>query len=353
MATEHAPVATAFERRRDIIVIGCSAGGVDALPRLLQQLPVRLPAAVFVVMHMAANRDPYLVEILRRASVLPVTWAEQGEAFETGHVYVAPPDVHLLFNDGNLQLARTARENHSRPSIDKLFRSAASAHGSRVIGVLLTGMLDDGVAGLATIREAGGMVIVQDPADAQFPDLPANALAALPADHVLPVEQLGGSLAKLAGTAVGHAPVPRLVAVEANYDRTGAVTPADMQQLGPQTPFGCPDCGGPLWQVGSEYARRFRCYNGHAMSARQLIVESEVKVEGALWSAVRALNDRAGTLETLAADAEKLGHQQTAQAYAGRARQTREQAELARVFLVQLQASGVTGSRGDPSDTDR
>ena len=141
-------------RTRDVVVIGTSAGGVEALPRLLAQLPASLPASLFIVQHLSPTHNPYLVEILKRDSPLPVSWAEQGEPIERGHVYVAPPDVHLLFADDHLQLSRAVRENHARPSIDRLFRSAAAQLGGRVIGVLLTGMLYDGVAGLRAIREA-------------------------------------------------------------------------------------------------------------------------------------------------------------------------------------------------------
>ena len=175
---------------RDLVVIGCSAGGVAALPALLEGIPADFPAAIVIAQHMAPTDKPYLVDILRRKSALPVDWVEQGGAVRPGHVYVCPPGLHVMFTDGHLQLVRTDRENHVRPSIDKLFRSAAAHHGARVTGVLLTGMLDDGVAGLAAIREAGGLVIVQAPDDAEFPELPTRALAALTPDAVLPVDEI-------------------------------------------------------------------------------------------------------------------------------------------------------------------
>jgi two-component system chemotaxis response regulator CheB len=323
--------------RRDIIVIGCSAGGVEALPHVIEKLPLRFGAAVFVVMHMAPSRDPYLVEILRRRSVLPVTWAEQGEQYEAGHIYVAPPDVHLLFNQRHLQLARSARENHSRPSIDKLFRSAAATHGPRVAAVLMTGMLDDGVAGLVDIRATGGTVIVQDPKDARFPDLPAHAVAALVPDHLLALDAIGDALIAVAqGDEPAAVPTPRHIAIEAAFDQRGIVTPAEMSELGPQTPHVCPDCEGPMWNVGSPQARRFRCYNGHVRSARQLITANEEQVEVALWTALRALDDKASTLETMADDATKTGNESTAASYAERARDARKQAELLRRFVTDL-----------------
>ncbi|MEJ7601584.1 MAG: chemotaxis protein CheB [Kofleriaceae bacterium] len=321
---------------RDIICIGCSAGGVEALPRIIQQLPKDLPASVFIVQHMAATETPYLVEILQRNTRLPIQWAEQGMRSERGQIYVAPPDVHLVFADEHLVLTRTARENHSRPSIDKLFRSAAAVHASRVIGVLLTGMLDDGVAGLRAIRDAGGAVVVQDPNDAAFPDLPARALLALEPDRTLPIDAIGGALLALTAERPQPVTVPVVVLVEAAIDQTGPILPERMHELGAQTTISCPDCGGPMWQMGDERIRRYRCYNGHAMTAADMLAASNTQVEAALWSAVRALNDRAGTLETLASDAERIGNVQSGSSYASRARDARREAELAREFMLSL-----------------
>jgi two-component system chemotaxis response regulator CheB len=179
---------------RDIVVIGTSAGGIDALPRLIGHLPPGLPAALFVCQHLAATKDPQLANILRRSSALPVSWAEQGERIRRGHVYVAPPDLHLTFIDDHLRLARGPRENYARPSIDRLFRSAAQIHGGRVIGVILTGMMSDGVAGALAVQQAGGRVIVQAPSDALFPELPSRTLAVLTPDATLPVEQIATAI---------------------------------------------------------------------------------------------------------------------------------------------------------------
>ena len=184
---------------RDTIVIGCSAGGTEALPRLLLQLPADLPATVLIVQHLAATSTPYLVDILTPRSRLAVRWAEHGTRIVRGRVLVAPPAVHLVLEHDHVQLLHAARENHSRPSIDKFFRSAAATRGTRVIGVLLTGMLYDGVDGVRAIQQSGGMTIVQDPADAAFPDLPAAALRAFQPDHVLPIDAIGGAILGLVG----------------------------------------------------------------------------------------------------------------------------------------------------------
>ncbi|MBA3463181.1 MAG: chemotaxis protein CheB [Deltaproteobacteria bacterium] len=321
---------------RDLIVVGCSAGGVEALPRLLAPLPKDLPAALVVVQHMGASNNPMLVDILRRSSLLPVSWADQGARIERSHVYVCPPDTHLLFNGDHIRLTSGPRENHARPSIDKLFRSAAAEHSSRVVGVLLTGMLDDGVSGLLEIQKAGGIVIIQDPEDAAYPELPSRALQAVEPDRVLPITAIPTALSMICAQPRGLPGVSRALALEAEVDRQGSVDPASLHSLGPQTPIACPDCSGPTWLIGDENTRRYRCYLGHVSSARELLVQQSLEVEAALWSAVRALHERAMTLETLAADADRVGSNGVGDLYAQRAKETRIQAELARKFLVEV-----------------
>ncbi|MDQ3367304.1 MAG: chemotaxis protein CheB [Myxococcota bacterium] len=278
--------------RRDLVVIGCSAGGVEALPIIMHQLPKDLEAAVCIVQHMAATSTPYLVDILQRSSELPIRWAEQGEKLQRGHVYVAPPDLHLLIGDGHMTLSRSARENHSRPSIDKLFRSAAANHGSGVIATLLTGMMEDGVAGLRAVRDAGGVVLVQDPATAAFAELPRRALLALVPDRTLPIQEVGTAIKELAGQPVKPVPIPNEIRLEAQMDGAGIANPADLDALGRQTPVSCPECAGPTWQIGDPLSRRFRCYVGHVTTAHQLLETSVAQLETALWSAARAPRSR-------------------------------------------------------------
>lgn len=321
---------------RSVVVIGCSAGGVEALPKLLHAMPDELPASITIVQHMAASETPYLVDILRRSSALPIAWAEQGTRLVPGHVYVGPPGVHTLIANGHLSLVRGPRENHARPSINKLFRSAAAHHHNEVVAVLLTGMLDDGVAGLRAVRDSGGAVIVQDPEDAAFPDLPANALLVLRADRVLPLLGIPSALVGLCG---GHAPAtstPEAVMLEAELDRIGQVTPSTLSRLGDQTQLACAECKGPTWVLGHEGSRYFRCYQGHVSSARDLLVHQTAELEAALWSAVRALSERAATLELLAADSTRVERMGIAEAYAERAAEARKQAELARTFVLDI-----------------
>lgn len=319
---------------RDLIVVGCSAGGVETLPRMLGPLPKDLPATVVITQHMARSDNPMLVDILSRSSLLPVSWVEQGEKLQRSRVYVCPPDTHLLFTGDHLRLSSGPRENHARPSIDKMFRSAAAEHGSRTIGVLLTGMLDDGVAGLRDIKSAGGLAVVQDPADAAYPELPSRALLAVEVDRVLPVSAIPTTLAALCTQPRGLSHISKALSTEAEIDRVGPIEPTTLNALGSQTPVACPDCKGPTWLIGEENTRRYRCYLGHVSSAREVLLQQSLEVEAALWGAVRALHERAMTLESLAADADRSGRSSgVADLYAQRARETRSQAELARKFL--------------------
>ena len=321
---------------RDLVAIGCSAGGVETLPRLLSTLPPGIPAAFCITMHIAPTHDSQLVNILARSTPTPVQWAEQGDPIEHGRVYVAPPDVHFLINEGRVHLTRGARENHVRPSIDKLFRSAAASHGSRAVGVLMTGTLDDGVAGLRAIRDAGGFAIVQAPDDAPFPELPLRALQVLEPDRVLRAEAIAQELIESALLAVQPAVIPDDIGLEATLDRDAVASAVSMDRLGKQTTLACPACSGPMWEIGDAKLRRYRCYLGHVESARAMLTDGTTQMEAALWSAVRALADRATTLETLAADAYRLGQKLSGDAYSTRATEAREQAELARQFIFDV-----------------
>jgi two-component system chemotaxis response regulator CheB len=327
-------MAVATPNGRDIIVIGSSAGGIQALPRLLRALPPELPASMFICQHIARTSNPQLVSILSRATPIPVSWAEQGERIRPNRIYVAPPDLHLTFTDHHVRLAHGPRENYARPSIDRLFRSAAVFHGGRSIAVLLTGMMDDGVAGAVAIQEAGGRVIVQDPSDAAFPELPESALAAMTPDALLAIDRIGTALVEMTmEPPIERAPSDRVI-LEHELD-VAPGTPSELDQLGPRVAHNCPECSGSLWSVGSRGAPRFRCYLGHVVTARELLAQSEEQVEAALWNAVRALYERASTLDTLASDARTLASP-GADEYQERAQKTRTQAEIARQFLLDL-----------------
>ena len=321
---------------RDTIIVGASAGGVDAVPRIIGQLPRDLAAAVVVVQHMAPHPNPMFVDIIQRQSQIAVRWAEQGDPVENGTVYVAPAGTHITIVESRFQLMGTAPENRVRPSIDRLMRSAAATRGPRTIGVLLTGMLDDGVAGLVALQDAGGYTIVQDPAEAAFQDLPRRALRALDPDLVLHLDAIGGSLIRLVEQPTERRDPPANLVLEAKLDNEVIASPADLEKLGPQTPLSCPDCGGPTWDIGNPRWRRYRCYLGHQSSADRLLAESRENVEAAMWSAIRALQERVTTYDRLASDALAAGSRGTHELFHDKANEARTQVDLAREFMVRL-----------------
>lgn len=264
--------------QHDIIVIGASLGGVGALKALIHELPGDLPATICIVIHMAPTGDRLLHSILSRAGGLLVSEAIDGEPIRPGHVYLARPDHHLLVEHDRIVLGRGPRENHSRPAVDVLFRSAATTYGPRVIGVVLTGRLDDGSAGLWAVKRAGGIAIVQDPDDAEVPSMPANAKKAVDVDHCVPLRDLASLLTRLVAS-------PTPVVATPGVDLVGVPV------LG--LTFTCPDCRGPLSQVqaAGETIVRFRCHVGHAYSVMSLLAAQVEAREELLWTVVRSLED--------------------------------------------------------------
>jgi two-component system, chemotaxis family, protein-glutamate methylesterase/glutaminase len=291
----------------DLIVIGTSAGGVETLKVLVSQLPADLPAAICVVQHTSPDSPGFLADILNGKGPLHAVLATDGQAIEPGHIYVAPPDRHLVVKPGHLHLSRGPQENRSRPAIDVLFRSAAIAYGSRVIGVLLTGMLNDGVVGLVAIDRCGGLLVVQEPADAIYPELPANALRVVKADHVLPVAQMAALLVGLVNqpAANGSTPPPDIVA-EARFAERQMRFNEDKMELGEPVSISCPSCDGPMQEMHTDGIHRYRCHVGHAFTAESLLVGQGEAVERALWSALRMMEERALMLSKMA-DEERAG----------------------------------------------
>ena len=280
--------------RHDVIVIGASTGGVQALRQLLHDLPADLPATVLIVLHIGRMQTE-LAAILDRAGPLPVAQAVSGDPLAPGRVHVAAPDRHLLVHDGHLLLRRGPHENMSRPAIDPLFRSAACSRDGRVIGVVLSGVLNDGTAGLRAIKRCGGLAVVQDPADAVAPDMPRSALRHVSVDHVVPIAAMGALLGRLAGTPVGRQPDP----TPANICLEAAIAAQDLQdmggqkQLGDLAPFSCPDCGGALWEVAGGSLLRYRCHVGHAYTADAMLSAQADEVDGLLNRLLRTHRERA------------------------------------------------------------
>jgi two-component system, chemotaxis family, protein-glutamate methylesterase/glutaminase len=256
----------------DIVVVGASAGGVEALVGLAASLPAGLPAAVFVVLHVPSTGTSALPDILSRHGRLPASHVNDGEPIEHGRIYVAPPDHHLLVRTGHLHLARGPRENGHRPAVDPLFRSAAREYATRVVGVVLSGALDDGTAGLVAIKSRGGVTVVQDPEDALYPGMPGNALEHIDVDHVLPAAAMGALLARLALEPASAPPGPAPTDMKVEVEVEGfSMEAMEGEHPGEPSGFSCPDCNGVLWGIDDGGLQRFRCRVGHAWSPESLL----------------------------------------------------------------------------------
>jgi two-component system chemotaxis response regulator CheB len=297
------------DANRDIVVIGASAGGVEALTRLAAQLPADFPAAVFVVLHLSPDSPSRLPELLARAGPLPVVSAEDGEPVRHGRIHVAPPGRHLLLRDGHIALSAGPHENRSRPAIDVLFRSAAANYGGRVIGVLLTGLLDDGTQGLVAVHLAGGVCVVQDPDDATWPAMPRHALHHDHVDHSVALADLSALLQRLVrAPAAASQPLPADILAE---DRIAASdAPASDRSVptpGEPSPIACPECGGVLNQIVEEGDMRFRCQIGHAYTGVDLEDAQRGQLERALAIAERTHRERLTLFRTMLESAQRRG----------------------------------------------
>ena len=284
-----------------VVVVGASAGGADALTTLVAQLSTDFPAPVFIVNHMGAETTgEALVRALNKAGSVRCSHARDGEWFKPAHVYLAPSDQHLLLVRGRMLVTKGARENRYRPAIDPLFRSAAVAYGKGVIGIILTGYLDDGTSGMKAIKRCGGICIVQDPADAAYPDMPQSVITHVGADHCAPLAQMGALLEKLAARKVGVSRKPPAdLVIEAKIAERVVSDLQSVEALGTQVPFNCPDCGGVLWQMKHGGLLRYRCHTGHGFSSAALLAQQGEKIEETLWVALRMFEERQNLISTM------------------------------------------------------
>jgi two-component system chemotaxis response regulator CheB len=299
-----------------VVVIGTSAGGLNALKILVAQLGADFPAPVLVVQHISSDATgDVTLNSLNEHGKLKCMHARTGMQLEAGHLYLAPSDQHMMI-DGGLKILTTkgAAENRSRPAIDPLFRSAAVGFRNRVIGILLTGYLDDGTAGLQVIQRCGGICIVQDPDDAEYPDMPKNALNQLTPDYVLPIAEMGGVLYHLMERKIGrNKPIPKDILIEAKIAERVLSDLPSVNALGHQVPFNCPNCGGVLWKVDSGASLRYRCHTGHAYTAAYLLAEQTTKIEETMWVALRMFEERKNLLTTIAKDTKGASSRSAAQ----------------------------------------
>lgn len=314
-----------------IVVVGASSGGMAALKQLVAQFQKDFPAPIFIVNHMSADTTgEALVKVLNDSSSLPCAHAHNEQTFKAGHIYVAPSDQHMLIGKGKILITKGARENRSRPAIDPLFRSAAVAYGNRVIGIILTGFLDDGTSGMMAIKRCGGVCIAQDPDDATSPDMPRSVIANVGADFCLPVAQMGALLSDLMSRDLpANKPTPKDIIIEAKIARRVLSDLPSVEALGEQVPYNCPDCGGVLWQMSEGNMLRYRCHTGHAFTAAALLAQQTVKIEETLWVALRMFEERQNLLVSMS----KNENKQSATSISHRARDSQVHIERIRAML--------------------
>ena len=333
-------------QQRDVIAIGASAGSLVALQRLVNELPADLRAAVLIVVHVQRTASSHLASILSRSAHLPVSTAEDGEPIAPGRILVAPPDWHLLVEDGRIDLSRGPLENGFRPAVDPLFRSAAAVYGRRLAAVVLSGSRDDGSAGLVTVRRHGGVAIVQDPWEAPFPDMPRNAMESDDPQYVEGAVRIGQTLTRLARgeETPGAGDAPTLDADD--LEPLSGLAAGDVE--GVPTGVACPECHGTMWTVGEGPELRFRCRSGHSWDAADtLLTDHADSVERALWAAVRALEEQASLARSLQRRTERRGSATALTArYATRAEEAEREALVIR-RLIMSQALGREDERPD------
>jgi len=344
---------------QDVIVVGASAGGVEVLKTLTAALPRDLDAVVLVVLHVAPSSPSVLPKLLQRGAELPVAFAENGEPLVRGRVYVAPPDRHLVVEHGRVRLTRSPRENHSRPAIDPLFRSAALAYGPRVIGVILSGRLDDGTAGLWAVKDRGGTAVVQDPDEARHPDMPRNALRYTAADHVARAEELAPLLVRLTkepAPVAESAPASRELELEVRIAMEDHALQLGVMQLGPVSPYTCPECHGVLVRVRDGGVPRFRCHTGHAFALDSLLASLTETVEQTLWNALRAVEETIMLLREAAG--RRSGDEATDDAgaidprFEQKAKEAEARAELIRQAVLHHQALSLESIRAATGEAE-
>jgi two-component system chemotaxis response regulator CheB len=335
-------------QRRDIVVIGSSAGGMEALKDLVRGLPADLAASLFVVWHMSPGIGrSVLPDVLTRSGPLPASAALDGERIERGRIYVAPPDHHLLLEEGTLRVTKGPKENRFRPAVDPLFRSAAYVYGPRVIGVVLSGALDDGTAGLWTIKLRGGVAIVQDPQEALHSSMPLSARRNVQVDHVAPVARIAELISLMSREEIPAAPEVTMeerskteseirVAEESSTAALGLFANSEL------SPFTCPECHGVLAKLREGSITRFRCHTGHAFSSAALLASISEQVEVRLWDALRAIEERMMLLVHLGEHLQQGGDQLGAERYFREAKQAEARAQSIREAVLRNNSSAAS-----------
>lgn len=329
----------------DLVVVGASAGGLQALEDIIGRLPSTLRTPILVVVHTRSDGDGYLPRILSRTSRRPVAFAGDGDTITPGHIYIAPPDAHLMVDGRGIRLGRGPRENGFRPAVDPLFRSASRVYGPRVMGVILSGALDDGSYGLKVLKDGGGIAVVQDPNEARFPSMPLNALRVVDVDHVLTATAIADFIVEASGRpGQGEermARKKRSEPTELEPQNPGTETSVEemVEALGLPSGLTCPDCGGALWEVQDSKLVRYRCHVGHQFTPEALDSAQRDEVEGALWGAVRVLEEHSELRKRMAQTAEVRGMEVVSAGFTESAHESQRQAHTIRELILGRAAS--------------
>ncbi|HYF31510.1 MAG TPA: chemotaxis protein CheB [Chitinophagaceae bacterium] len=298
-----------LQEPRYIIVVGASAGGLNALTELTSQLNPDIDAAIFIVLHLSRTGiSDFLAHRLQQFTSLHCVIAADGGSIHKGHIYIARPNYHLIVKDGKTIIGRGPTENRWRPSIDVLFRSAAVQYDGRVIGIILTGLMDDGMSGMQAIRRSGGKCIVQDPNQAEYPDMPLAVLNSMEVDHCAPLQEMGKLITDITSNKnVQQTEIPQDLRIEAEISQRVAIGIDVVSNLGEQSVYTCPDCGGGLWRIMNNSTDRYRCYTGHLFSERDLVIKQADQIEGTFWVALRMMEERRNLLIKMEMDARQRG----------------------------------------------
>jgi two-component system, chemotaxis family, protein-glutamate methylesterase/glutaminase len=329
--------------KRNIIVIGASAGGIGPLINLVNQFPKDFKAAVFIVQHMAPFTPSYLPQILSRSGKLKASHARDGEPIQPGRIYVASPNFHLLVDEEKVVVKKGPKENRFRPSIDALFRSAAYTYGARVISIVLSGMLDDGTSGMWTVKRMGGIGIIQDPDDAICPSMPHNVMEYVDVDHILPIDQMGIMLRQLVDeevNAVVALPEVELKRLKTEVDIASQDNSFQMGiiQMGEPTSFTCPECSGTLSMMKDGNFTRYRCHTGHAYTHNALLASASKSMEENMWRAVKNFEEVIMLLEDSEQQFTQSGNHAKAEEYSKQAEVIRIRSAELRKMIFRLEA---------------
>ena len=322
-----------------IVVIGASAGGLDALVEMVRNLQKGLDVAYCIVLHLSRKGiGDFVVHRLSQNTTMPSQLVVNGAAIEKDNIYVARPNQHLLVKDNKFILGGGPEENRFRPSIDVLFRSAAVAYSSHAIGIILSGMLDDGTSGMWAIKRSGGTCVVQDPNQAEYPDMPLSVINNMDVDHVATLQEISSLIPVIIKEKKGKkTPVPEDVIAESKIAETTAVRIEDIEKIADTSVFACPDCGGNLWAMKDDVIKRYRCHIGHAYSERDLVVKQAEVASSTLWVALRMMEERKHLLKKMELDAAKKGHKTLSANHIARHDEMGHHVETLKKILFDLQ----------------